>query len=57
MCQKMGKMNIDISDELDEQFREAVFNRFGMKKGNLTHAIEEAIKEWINKDNKKTEEK
>ena len=45
----MGKMNIDISDELDEQFREAVFNRFGMKKGNLTHAIEEALKEWINK--------
>jgi len=47
----MGKirMTIDISDELDEQFREAVFNRFGMKRGNLAMAIEEAIKEWINK--------
>ena len=45
----MGKMNIDISDELDEQFRKAVFNRFGMKKGNLTMAIEEALEEWINK--------
>ena len=50
MCQKMGKMNIDISDELDEQFRKTVFNRFGMRKGNLTIAIEEAIKDWINKE-------
>ena len=46
----MGKMNIDISDELDEQFRKTVFNRFGMRKGNLTIAIEEAIKDWINKE-------
>jgi len=51
MCQKMGKirMTIDISDELDEQFRKAVFNRFGMKRGNIAMAIEEAIKDWINK--------
>lgn len=47
----MAKMNIDISDELDERFREAVFNRFGMKKGNLTMAIEEALTDWINKKN------
>jgi len=42
---------MDIPDELDEQFREAVFNRFGMKKGNLTIAVEEALTEWINKKN------
>lgn len=52
----MGKMNIDILDELDEQFREAVFNRFGMKKGNLTIAIEEAITDWINKGSDKKDE-
>jgi len=52
----MGKMTIDISDELDEQFRETVFNRFGMKRGNLTIAIEEAIKEWINKRSDKKNE-
>lgn len=49
---KMGKLNMDIPDELDKQFREAVFNRFGMKKGNLTIAIEEALTEWINKKNR-----
>ncbi len=43
---------MDIPDELDKQFREAVFNRFGMKKGNLTIAIEEALTEWINKKNR-----
>lgn len=57
----MGRMTIDIADELDEQFREAVFNQFGMKRGNITMAIEEAITEWINKrkggkkDGKKTQ--
>lgn len=53
MCQKMGKMSIDISDELDELFRETVFNRLGMKHGNLTIAIEEALKDWINKGDEK----
>ncbi|MFW9872929.1 MAG: hypothetical protein ACFFG0_07495 [Candidatus Thorarchaeota archaeon] len=43
-------MNVDISDDLDEQFRKTVFNRFGMKKGNLTIAIEEALNDWINKE-------
>lgn len=52
----MGKMTIDISDELDEQFREKVFNRFGMKKGNLTLAIEDALKDWINKGSEKKDE-
>lgn len=53
MCQEMGKMSIDISDELDEQFRETVFNRLGMKRGNLTIAIEEALRDWINKGDEK----
>lgn len=47
---KMGKMYVVLSDDLEKQFREVVFNRFGMKKGNLTIAIEEAIKDWINKE-------
>ena len=53
---KMGKMYVVLPDDLEEQFREAVFNRFGMKKGNLTIAIEEAIKEWINKGSGKKDE-
>ena len=44
-------MTFDIPDELDERFREVVFNRFGMKKGNITMAIEEALTDWVNKEN------
>lgn len=46
----MGSIKIILSDELEKKFREEVFKRFGMKKGNITLAIEEAIKDWINKD-------
>jgi len=43
----MGKYNIKIKDRLDRKFREEVFRRKGMKKGNLTEAVEEAILMWI----------
>ena len=45
----MGIINANLSDDLEEQFREVVFNRFGMKKGNLNKAFKEAIREWIKK--------
>lgn len=44
----MGKINFVIDDELDEKFRKVIFKRMGMKKGNISLAIEQAIKEWIN---------
>jgi len=40
-------MNIVLNDKLEEQFRNAVFKRKGMKKGNISLALEEAIKHWI----------
>lgn len=43
----MGKLNVVISDDLDAKFREEVFKRKGMKKGNLTEAIEEALELWL----------
>ena len=43
----MGKMNIVITDELETKFRKAVFECKGMKKGNISEAIEEAIQQWI----------
>ena len=43
----MGKMNIVLSDEVEEKFRKAVFERKGMKKGNISEAFEEAIQQWI----------
>jgi len=43
----MGKMNIVLDDALEEKFRKVVFERKGMKKGNISQALEEAIKCWI----------
>lgn len=49
----MARMNIIISDELEEKFREMVFVKYGLKKGNITKAAEEAINEWIKREKKK----
>ena len=46
----VGKLNISLSDETEEKFREVVFKKFGMKKGNINKAFEEAIDDWINKN-------
>jgi hypothetical protein len=43
----MARINLVIDDELDEQFRNEVAKRLGMKKGNIKIAIEEAMKDWI----------
>lgn len=48
----MGKLNLVISDELDEKFRLEVAKRLGMKKGNLTKALEEAIQLWLMQETK-----
>lgn len=43
----MGKMNVVLSDKIEERFRKAVFQRKGMRKGNISIALEEAIDHWI----------
>lgn len=43
----MGRMQIVLSDEVEKDFREEVFKLLGMKKGNVSLAVEEAIKQWI----------
>ena len=48
----MGKMNIVLTDNTEEKFRKAVFENFGLKKGNISLALEEAIQAWIDKKNK-----
>ena len=46
----MGKINVVLDDELEKKFRRAIFERKGMKKGNISEAIEEAIDLWIEQD-------
>ncbi len=43
----MGKINIVLPDDKEEQFRKAVFETKGMKKGNISEALEEAIDLWV----------
>ena len=53
----MGRIDVILPDELEEKFRKEVFERLGMKKGNITEAIEEAVNDWINKKKKLLTEK
>jgi hypothetical protein len=43
----LGKMNIVLGDKTEERFRKAVADNKGMKKGNISVALEEAIELWI----------
>ena len=44
----MGRINVDISDELEKQLRLKTVEKFGGKKGDLSRAVQEAVKTWIN---------
>lgn len=49
----MGKkLTVILDDELDERFRESVFKSKGMRRGNITEAVEEAIDLWIESQEK-----
>jgi len=43
----LGKITLTLDDDVEKRFREEVFRRFGMKKGNIQQAIEDAIHVWI----------
>jgi hypothetical protein len=46
----MGRISVALSDELEKQLRFKTVERFGGKKGDLTRAVEEAVKTWIAKE-------
>jgi len=52
----MGKLNVAVKDDVDAKFREEVFRRKGMKKGNLSEALHEAMLLWINTDEKTSQQ-
>jgi hypothetical protein len=54
MCNKsearvMGELYIVLSDEVERRVRIEVVKRLGGKKGALSAAIEESLKDWLNK--------
>ena len=46
----MGRINVDLPDELEKKLRFKTIERFGGRKGDLSRAIEEAVKTWIAKE-------
>jgi hypothetical protein len=46
----MGRICVELSDEMEKQLRFKTVERFGGKKGDLTRAVEEAVKTWIGKE-------
>jgi len=46
----MGRVSVAISDELEKSLRIKTIERFGGKKGDLSKAVEEAIKTWVGKE-------
>ena len=49
---KPSRLDLTIDPELDKQFRDMVYKKFGMKKGNLRTALEEAIRLWLSNENR-----
>lgn len=52
----MGKLNINVQRDIDERFRREVFNRKGLRKGNIKEAVEEAMILWIDTTRKPIKE-
>jgi hypothetical protein len=46
----MGRISAAIPDELEKELRFKTVERFGGKKGDLSRAVEEAIKTWVAKE-------
>jgi hypothetical protein len=44
---KMGRINVELSDELEKKLRFKTIEKFGGKKGDLSRALEEAVKKWV----------
>lgn len=48
-----ARLNLVLDKDVEEKFRRAVFEKYGMKKGNIQIAVEEALREWIARQEKK----
>ena len=46
----MGRISVDLPDELEKKLRMKTVERFGGKKGDLSRAVEDAIKIWVTKE-------
>jgi hypothetical protein len=45
----MGRLYVILSDQVERRLRLEIVKRFGGKKGDLSNAIEESVKMWLDK--------
>ncbi len=45
----MGRISVDLPDDLEKQLRFKTVEKFGGKKGDLSRAVQEAVRTWIAK--------
>ena len=43
----MGRISVILSDEVERKLRLKTVEEYGGRKGDLTKAVEEAIKTWV----------
>ena len=46
----MGSVSISIPDDLELQLRKKGMEKFGLRRGYLSKAVEEAIRLWLKED-------
>jgi len=49
----VGRIDVVLPDDLEKKLREAVFQRKGLKRGNIKEAMSEAVILWINEGEKR----
>ncbi len=47
--EKTMRLNLTVSESLEREFRDKVFKRYGLHKGDIQKAVEEALRLWIAK--------
>jgi hypothetical protein len=46
----MGRVSVDIPDDLEKKLRLKTIERFGGRKGDLSKAVAEALETWVAKE-------
>lgn len=47
---EMGRISVELPDELEKKLRFKTIERFGGKKGDLSKAVEEAVETWVTRE-------
>ena len=48
----MGRITVDLPDELEKKMRYKTVERVSGRKGDLSRAVEEAVRAWVNREDK-----